>query len=201
MIDEKRIAVRKLSGKHCVFKEGEGHTGTAESYSGIASVNWRLGELETAPLLTGKIYIEFGNVYYMKGDGEIAIRYYNKSLSIFDVKKDFYQVWRVYNNLAEVYYSLERFEDALELSEKCIKLAKLVRFMDCDMMLRRGSILGKGSENKSEKYFETCLRIYDEIKVPFYSAIAYYQYGLLLKDKGEKGRAEEFLRRLMLWMS
>lgn len=61
--------------------------------------------------------------YHLIGKFDLAVKYFNEALLIFEAEKDTASQITLMGNLAFMYYEQEQYEDALPLYEKAIKLA------------------------------------------------------------------------------
>jgi len=68
-----------------------------------------------------KSYSELGNIFYfIYGDYSRAIKYYQKSLAIFEKMNDLYGQCKIRNNVAEVYLKIGKYAEAVELYTKSL---------------------------------------------------------------------------------
>lgn len=121
----------------------------------------------------GKHYFKLADLYFEKGDGKLAIEYFNKSLASFSEGKIsidslealyqnpslFYEIWMgdILMGLSNVYFSITEIKDQKK-AEKCIELAMEVLDRKRSLLEDLGSthIMNK----KAKKLYEQGIGIY-----------------------------------------
>jgi tetratricopeptide (TPR) repeat protein len=137
MWEEARTRYRDVLAK---AKQNDATSAIAECFYGLAMVCSRLGDLElaknnaeTALKMTEKVdkYNVKGQAMtlvatldFEMGDTETAIQKFGDAISYLEEMDDSIELARAYNNLGEVYKSLEEYETAAKHYESCVSVAQ-----------------------------------------------------------------------------
>ncbi|MBS1636393.1 MAG: SpoIIE family protein phosphatase [Bacteroidetes bacterium] len=119
----------------------------------------------------GAVLMNLGNIYYTKnynsGDFTTCYHYYHQAEKLAEETKDYDLLNSVYGNLALVYSDDKRYNDALSIIEKGMKLAEKFNNKENKMFLDyyAGRTYGHmGQIKKAEVYFNESIQLAQDLK-------------------------------------
>ncbi|MDD5156265.1 MAG: tetratricopeptide repeat protein, partial [Candidatus Omnitrophica bacterium] len=143
-------------------------------------------------------YFDMGLLFSDKDDLSAAEGFYRKSRSLFEKLKVKGELSDYYFNLGEIHLSEKEYQKALDCYFKGLKIDQLhgnkpSEASDYNMI---GELYVEiGNLNEAEKYFNQAVLLCEQIKAPLELAAAYYNLGLLYKEKRYRHKAREYLRQ------
>ncbi len=199
-------ALRYYKAALNIFKSEKNEKGLANVYSNIGNTYKSYGQLQNSLDAyfkalkiseklnkgVGTIMTNIGNAFADMEEPEKAKKYFE--LSIAEFKKegsDYYESWGI-SNLASVYLDTKDFKKAEELYLQAFKMHE--KQGDLEGIAHSEHSLGliRGHEKKYDEainYFESSLKHYNELEIPFEAGKNLIDMGGLERDRGNMQKA------------
>jgi len=139
-----------------------------------------------------------GDVYMNRGEYDKAIGYFTKTLEYADKIGEARMKGFGKANIAECYLKMKEYEKAKPfLAEARTMFERLDdRYMLAQTIMYHGVMYaGLKQWDKVDEHFTTALKIQQEHNIPFGVAITLYEYGVALKERGDRERARQNLEQ------
>ncbi len=146
-----------------------------------------------------RAYNNMGEVYKYMGDLEKAVEAYKKCVEYAESTKDITHVGYGVENLGTVYVYMGRFEEAMEYLSKAYRIFSKTgdKYMISGIYMAYGIMYGMQRKwDKAEENFKKSIELLEDIGIKYDLAITTYEYGKMLKEKGDE-RAREVLERAL----
>ncbi len=185
----------------------------AECHYGLAYLEWRLGNMDTAKInvektlkmvekdeklhhLKGQSLILLATIWDNIGETELSIEKFKEAISVLEKVDDLKELARAYNNLGEVYKGLEDYHTARVQYEKCVAVTRrsndkhteaygLTNASEC--LAREGKLAEAETDIKMA---EELLAAIDD---PYASAYTHYVRGVIAhKKRNQRDACREY---------
>lgn len=176
-----------------------------DSYNLLANCHYFRGELNTAldyylkiatilenrgnPLHLGYLYSNIATLLGETGNDNKQIEYLLKSYKLLEENQDKKFIATIASNLALGYYHKKDTINAIEWSEKALKLSELSNDLVAKTQASITLSLLEKDLNKASKYAEESVKYSDELGDKLHMASAYYRYSDALDKLGEGKKA------------
>ncbi len=153
--------------------------------------------------LIASAYFNLGYIYYLKGELEKSLSYYELALSYFENTNNLYNYLGTMNNMAFTYRAQGKLDKALELLANCIKSSDKIKSNWMKVGYYVGMVelcLDKGDIKKAEEYSEKVKQIHDTEKTDYIKRDYKYTQALILKKSSRlqnRAKAENVLKSLI----
>lgn len=154
------------------------------------NINYRKG--------LGDIYINMGNVFYIKGDPPQQLDYYLKSLKIREEIGDKAGIAHCHNNMGNFYLEQYNLEKARENFEKALEIREALGEKNAiaGTLNNLGNVLLQEEEfEKALEKYNKALLINEETGNKYSAAITLGNIGLIYSRLDQLNKAEEYYRR------
>ncbi len=146
-----------------------------------------------------RAYNNLGEVYRYMGDLDNAIEAYKKCVEYAESTKDINLIGYGLENLGTVHVYKGRFEEAMDYLSKAYRIFSKTgdKYMISGIYMAYGIMYGMQRKwEKAEENFKKSVELLEEIGIKYDLGITLYEYGKMLKEKGDE-RSEEVLRRAL----
>ena len=146
-----------------------------------------------------RAYNNLGEVYKYMGDLEKAVEAYKKCVEFAESTKEITHIGYGVENLGTVYIYMGRFEEAMEYLSKAYRIFSKTgdKYMISGIYMAYGIMYGMQKKwDKAEENFLKSIKLLEETGIKYDLAITTYEYGKMLKEKGDE-RAEEVLKKAL----
>ncbi len=146
-----------------------------------------------------RAYNNLGEVYKYEGDMEKAIESYLKCVEYAERTEDMTHVGYGVENLGTVYTYMGRFEEATEYLSKAYRIFSKTadKYMISGIYMAYGIMFGMQKRwDKSEDNFLKSIELLRDIGIKYDLAITIYEYGKMLREKGDD-KAERVLKEAL----
>lgn len=151
---------------------------------------------------SGKMFTCIGYMHSIKGEGKLAIRYYNKSKAIFIKIHDQIGVATMLNNIAAVYFETGKVKEALDYYQKSLKLRENIGDdIGIAGTLNNMAIVydSQGQIKEALNYYNQCLKTAEKMGDKELIASSLNNIGCLFQDQGQlKEAMNNFLQSLKI---
>lgn len=154
-------------------------------------------EAKKIPVLAS-IYIDMGLLYDDKGDYELAIEYYEKSLKLLNQVKDISEIARVYNNLGVTWERNGDLDKAIEYYEMGITAAEKSGDISTKgwVLFNAGGAYAKRNDfDRAINYCDESLFILEKLDYKLGISGVYNTYGIIYKMKQKWDKAQEYFQK------
>jgi len=135
-----------------------------------------------------------GSVAVLRKNYDFAVTCYQKSISYYETRGYARGLGKAYNNLAQVYQEMNRFEDALATAETALHYYRAAHDKRGEMYTHnlRGKVyLKQGRYDEAAQHFRLMQAIADELQDTFYRAIAFHELAHVQQKQGYHASAVE----------
>ncbi|MDI6708402.1 MAG: DUF835 domain-containing protein [Candidatus Thermoplasmatota archaeon] len=118
------------------------------------------------PWVLAFTFIELGNTYGERGEGDKALEYYEKSLKVLEKVENASELARAYKGMGDVYLKKLDLNRAIDCFEKCRRYAERIgnKFLTGRSLLSLGEIhLKKGDRDRAKEYLDKSLAVLKRI--------------------------------------
>jgi predicted ATPase len=145
-----------------------------------------------------RAYNNLGDVYMKKTEYDKAIEYFEKCLDIVKVTGDLNLKGFGIANIGECRIRMGQPEHAPDYIDRALKIFEKVdnKYMIAQMYNYKAQIARHAKEyDTSDALFKIAVKIQEEHNLPWGLANTLLEYGIMIKEKGDKERAREHLQR------
>ena len=203
-IHQENLSLRQKLYGDTNEKLGPAYLGIGNAYKNLGQIelafrNYKLAELNYGIKGNRILYISLGGIYRSKLDYSNALKYYNQALDIALtgklLTKD--QIAANYYNIADSYYYLNQYEEALKICLNQIKYSSPdVKILYFDLI---GSICQvKGDISQAKRNFLKSIQITKELygKSSNNLAISYIMFANFLIENDQYSEAKKILKEI-----
>ncbi|HLP11774.1 MAG TPA: tetratricopeptide repeat protein [Flavobacteriales bacterium] len=149
----------------------------------------------------GEAYLLLGNNEERQGNYDIALKYYNTSMGIYEAIEDKHGIATNENAIGVIYWYLEYHQKAIDCFEKAAKLnAEIKNKEGLASNVGNLAILYEemGKYDQAMEAYNRALKIFIELDDKYSIASCYDNIGLLYKTRRDLVNAQEYLMQAMI---
>lgn len=171
-----------------IYRETENYRGAKEKYEEAV----KLAEKSKDDYILGMTYWRYGLLLQREGEYEKAISYYNKAAPIYKRLKYEKQPLKINNNLANLYYYLNDYDNTIDLANKTIKISEDKGYeteLAYALLFRSKAKKEKNLLNEAESDIKRSISLLKKIDDKRELAVSYMTQGLIYEKKKDYDNA------------